>query len=120
MKLKDDFFTVKAFCPTATGVDFTIELNPEHDIFRAHFPDNPITPGVCIIQIVKELTEEMLKQELFFKKANNIKFLNVINPLKNREVVVSISIASEDGTHKVIAVVYNNEQQFAKLSMRGE
>jgi len=118
MKLKDDFFKVKEFCETATGMDYTIELNPEHAIFEAHFPNNPITPGVCIIQIVKELSEEMLKRKLLLQKAKNIKFLNIINPLKNKEVTFSISVSSEcEREHKISAVVYHGENQFSKLSI---
>jgi len=118
MKLKDDFFKVKEFYKTAMGTDYTIELNPEHSIFAAHFPNHPITPGVCIIQIAKELSEEILKRELLLKEAKNIKFLNVIDPLKNKEVTFSISVSSKDEReHKIAAVVYNQNQQFAKLSI---
>ena len=118
MKLKPDFYSIKTISQTATGFDYTIELNPEHFIFKAHFPENPITPGVCIIQIVKELSVEILQCELFLKKINNVKFLNVINPLENKEVTFSISLSSEEeNTHKVSAVVHHNTQNFAKLSM---
>jgi len=118
MKLKDDFFKVNDFCETATGMDYIIELNPEHIIFQAHFPENPITPGVCLVQIVKELSIELLGRNLFLKKLNNVKFLNVINPIENKEVMLSITIASEgEDAHKINTVVYNHNQQFAKLSM---
>ena len=118
MRLKDDFFSIKQFCKTATGMDYIIELNPEHVIYQAHFPNNPITPGVCIIQIVKELTKEMLQCELFLKKVHNVKFLNTINPLENKEVLFSISISSvEVDAHKISAIVANGTHQFAKLSM---
>ena len=118
MKLKDDFFQVTDICPTATGLDYTIALNPEHFIYQAHFPGNPITPGVCIIQIVKELTEEQLQCKLLLKKVNNVKFLNVINPLENKEIVFSISTTSTgDDAHKVSVVISRENQQFAKLSL---
>ena len=35
-----------------------IKLNKDHDIYNGHFPNNPITPGVIIIQIIKEILEE--------------------------------------------------------------
>jgi 3-hydroxyacyl-[acyl-carrier-protein] dehydratase len=118
MKLKDDFFKINDFCQTATGMDYTIALNPDHFIYRAHFPKNPITPGVCIIQIVKELSEEILSRELFLKKINNVKFLNVVNPLENKEVMFSVSVSSEEeGAYKVGAVVSHANNQFAKLSL---
>jgi len=118
MKLKDNFFLVKSFSKTETGLEYTIELNPEHFVYQAHFPENPITPGVCIIQIIKELTIETLNRNLFLKKIHNVKFLYVINPLENKEVVCSISLISEDdSTHKVSAVVNHGDQLFAKLSL---
>ena len=118
MKLKDDFFRVTSFCQTEKGFDYIIELNPNHFIFQAHFPENPITPGVCIIQIIKELSTDLLQSKLFFKKIDNIKFLNVINPLENKEISISISFLQEEkGMHKIRAVVYNHLLQFAKLSM---
>ena len=118
MKLKDTFFRINNFCQTATGFDYIIELNPEHFIYQAHFPENPITPGVCIIQIIKELFAELMQHKLFLKKIYNVKFLNVINPLKNREVTFSISISSEEeNSYKIGVLVYNNDNKFAKLSM---
>ena len=118
MKLKDNFFQVRSFCQTETGFDYIIEFNPEHFIYQAHFPGNPITPGVCIIQIIKELLIEIKQRNLFLKKADNVKFLNVINPLENREITLSISISSnEEDRYKINAVVYDNEKRFAKLSM---
>jgi len=117
MRLKDTFFKIKDTHQTTTGMDYTLVLEPNHPIYQAHFPGNPITPGVCIIQIIKELSMEILQCNLLLKKLNNVKFLNVINPLENKEVVFSVSIAAAEETHKVNAVIYNENQQFAKLSM---
>ena len=118
MKLKDDFFQIKQFCKTEKGGDFTIAFNPEHFIYQAHFPNNPTTPGVCIIQIIKELLNEIVQDDLFLKKVNNVKFLNVINPLENNEVICSLSISlQEDNSYKIDTSVRNENQQFAKLSL---
>jgi len=118
MKLRDNFFRVKEFHPTATGADCTVGLLAEHFIYSAHFPGNPITPGVCIIQIVKELSEELVKRSLFLKEVHNVKFLNVINPLENEQVTFSITLSAEGADHyKVGAVVHNENGRFAKLSI---
>jgi len=118
MKLKHSFFTIISTTKTEMGFDFIVELNSEHFIYQAHFPDNPITPGVCIIQIIKELAIEILQRDLFLKKIHNIKFLNVINPLENKKVTFSITLSSEDeNTHKMGAVVHHETQIFAKLSL---
>ena len=47
------------------NVNAVIELNKDHDIFKGHFPGNPVMPGVCMLQIIKELTEKAVDKSLF-------------------------------------------------------
>ena len=28
-----------------------VEIDPTHPIFEGHFPDQPVLPGVCMVQI---------------------------------------------------------------------
>ena len=55
--LNSTFYTIRKRTDTEGGVDYRVSLNASHIIYEAHFPGNPVTPGVCIIQIVKELVE---------------------------------------------------------------
>jgi len=67
-------------------------MNRDHPIFEGHFPGNPILPGVCTVQIVKELLEMEVKKELMLKKAGNIKYLGFINPLATPEVHFQLAL----------------------------
>ena len=58
-----------------------IRLDQEHPIFDGHFPDNPILPGVCTVQIVTELMGSALGKEFMLTKASNIKYLGFISPV---------------------------------------
>ena len=114
-----DFYQIKAKQHTATGVNFTVRLNPDHFIYAAHFPGNPITPGVCITQIVKELAEDLVQAPLFLKVVKNIKFTQVINPLKHPEVNFILSNPQKDETgYRVTASVESNGDVFAKMSLQ--
>jgi 3-hydroxyacyl-[acyl-carrier-protein] dehydratase len=118
MQLKNDFYSVTKTQQTDNGVNFTVHLNADHFIYAAHFPGNPITPGVCITQIVKELTEELLQKPLFLKVVKNIKFTQVINPLQYPEVIFAISTSKEDETgYKVSVNVECGSEIFAKMSL---
>ncbi|MGJ8744082.1 3-hydroxyacyl-ACP dehydratase [Polaribacter sp.] len=79
----------------------TIKLHEEHAIFKGHFPENPITPGVCMVQILKEITENHFKCTLFLQKISNIKFTALINPFINSELVLEITTQQVDNTIKV-------------------
>ena len=70
--------------PSAKGwVSYDIRLQPDHTIYKAHFPGEPITPGVCVIQIAKELLEDYLQRPLAIKAVKNVKFLAVVSPLQH-------------------------------------
>ena len=53
----DDFYTLSQIEPQGEGKYICrITLNPAHPICGGLLPGNPITPGVFMIQIIKELT----------------------------------------------------------------
>ena len=64
MRLSDDFFYVIKREERCDKQCFTIRLNGEHEIFKAHFPGEPITPGVCQLQMVVECAEQLLNTVL--------------------------------------------------------
>lgn len=96
-----------------------IALLPDSVIYRAHFPGQPITPGVCIIQMATELLEELLHTRLELSVVSNAKFLSVIQPEQTPEVVYRFQKMVEDeaGNLKVSVCVSRDEQTFTKLSL---
>ncbi|MCP4976715.1 MAG: 3-hydroxyacyl-ACP dehydratase [Maribacter sp.] len=78
-----------------------IKLHKEHEIFKGHFPGNPVMPGVCMIQIIKELTEQAVGKELFLSISSNIKFMAVINPEINDALRFNLVINQMEDVIKV-------------------
>lgn len=93
-----------------------VKLNKEHEIYAAHFPGNPITPGVCIIEILKAIVIKQFEKELVFNQVSNIKFLKVISPVDNPDVEYQIKYTASDLGIKVNVVVKNEESVFTKIS----
>jgi 3-hydroxyacyl-[acyl-carrier-protein] dehydratase len=63
-----------------SGIMAGIKLDGRHPVFKGHFPENPVLPGVCTVQIIKELLEESFHKSLIMTKAGNIKYLGFVNP----------------------------------------
>lgn len=80
MRLADDFFRVVSKECTDELIRFKVRMNSEHPIYKAHFPDNPITPGVCLLQIATELLEGKMGQRLSLLKLTRMKFRHVVRP----------------------------------------
>lgn len=118
MKLSDSLYTVISECQIENGYEFDIELNPEHFIYKAHFPGEPITPGVCIMQIAVELFELAVKTPIALSCVKNIKFLRIISPAEITKVRYALQkITREDGELKVQVVVSSDSDIYAKLSL---
>jgi 3-hydroxymyristoyl/3-hydroxydecanoyl-(acyl carrier protein) dehydratase len=119
MQLLHNFYTIASKRQSGTEWQYTLALNGEHFVYAAHFPGKPITPGVCIIQMVQELAEEVVQRRLALRVVKNVKFMQVIDPRVYPRIAVSIAVADELPTgYKVTATVSSGELLFAKLSLR--
>src|SRR5690349_7128549 len=114
-----DFYKINQVTSQAEGnktkIAAHLTINKSHPIFDGHFPGLPIVPGVCMVQIVKEITEYQLSKKLVMTSASNIKFLSVINPLKNNEVNAEIVLAPTSNSFDVEAKLFFGELTFFKI-----
>ncbi len=118
MILLDKFYSIQQQTENESDVEYIITLNSEHFIYEAHFPGHPITPGVCIIQICKELMELHSKKMLLIQKIHNVKFLSIIDPVVTVTIKVSFSkIIDIEGGYKCSALVHWEDVQYAKLNL---
>jgi len=118
MKLLNSLYTIVEDRPAEGSHDYVIKLDPEHFIYKAHFPGEPITPGVCILQTAQELMGEALGEKLEVSTVKNVKFLRVISPLETPVVCYSVQkLVREEDTAKAQVTVTAGEDIYAKLSL---
>ena len=82
MKLLNSLYSIVSESVTESGRDYNIVLDAEHFIYKAHFPGEPITPGVCIMQIAVELLSLHCGKPLAIDTVKNIKFLDFFSGLE--------------------------------------
>lgn len=91
MSLFNDFYSIEEFNVSAENTaTVLLHLNKNHPIFTGHFPDQPVAPGVCMMQIIKELGEKWANTSLQLKIARNVKFTAIINPEENEKINVEL------------------------------
>ena len=94
-----------------------IRLNPESAIYRAHFPGNPVTPGVCQVGIVEELVGKICGKALILKEVKVLKFTDILHPSKE-EVEIRFDKLEADGDAVVAkGTVRSDEDIFTKFSL---
>ncbi len=119
MRLKDDFYTITSVTEVDGRKLYVLHLNPDHFIFKAHFPGEPITPGVCLQQMAVELAEEAAGQPLQLSYVKNVKFLSVVSPLQTPDFQICINKFTVDEAAGSVAVQMTAQTpdiQLAKLS----
>ena len=118
MKLQDNLFTILSQQEVEGLPAFQLRIHPEWPIYKAHFPGHPITPGVCIVQMVQELLQLALNRDVTLRKAKNVKYLAIISPEEVSDLTVSFTKieVQEDGSLKVQAQVAAGETIYTKLS----
>jgi 3-hydroxyacyl-[acyl-carrier-protein] dehydratase len=115
MILLNDFYTLSNYEPSPGSVKATISINRNHRILDGHFPGLPIVPGVCMMQIIRELMEVTSGKGLKLVAADNMKFLSVINPDQNHLVDVSINYSELPDQFMVSATLFAEKIIFFKL-----
>lgn len=115
--LQDDFFTISSIQKENDSFKIILELNAIHKIFEGHFPGQPVVPGACMLQMVKEVTENILSKKIQLTKADNVKFLQLINPNEHRTLQMDLTVhISEDRIANVFANLSNGSSVCFKFS----
>jgi len=115
--LLKDFYTIKSI-DKKDDHNYVVVLfiNEKHEVFNGHFPGNPIMPGVCMMQIIKELTEQLTETTLVMQSLSNVKFMALINPNVNPELKLELNITTtEEDLVKVKNTTYFGETVALKL-----
>jgi len=117
MPAKDDaLFKISKFEQHDGLVGATLEIDKDCDVFTGHFPGQPVVPGACMLQIVKEVQEIALGTPLRLKKAEYLKFITMINPENTPSVEMDITykVVSE-GHIRVTAKLTNGAVVYFKF-----
>jgi 3-hydroxyacyl-[acyl-carrier-protein] dehydratase len=95
---------------------FQLELNPDHPVYKGHFPGNPVVPGVCQVQIISELLSVITGCRLRLRNSDNVKFLSMIVLDKIRTIDAELRVRTEDNRNiSTNAVLKSGETIFIRF-----
>ena len=117
--LVEDFYKITGLESRENLIVGEIQLNPEHPLYRGHFPQQAVVPGVMQIQIIKELMEAALVSTMMIKEVIVAKYLRLITPFETSELQIQIDYKStETGEYLANAVVSKGETTFSKVKLK--
>jgi 3-hydroxyacyl-[acyl-carrier-protein] dehydratase len=89
--LKDHFYHIISTNHQDHTIAVTLQLNIDHVIFGGHFPGQPVVPGACMLQIVKDVLNNTLNIDYQLKKADHLKFIAPVDPRMVDELELKLS-----------------------------
>lgn len=114
--LLSDFYTVKHHEDIAEGkFQATVLLNAGHPVFKGHFEQMPVVPGVFQTQLIKELLQEQLKENLLMSAGDNIKFMSMIVPGQHPEISIEVSYRKDENKYIAEARLFAENTTFTKF-----
>jgi 3-hydroxyacyl-[acyl-carrier-protein] dehydratase len=116
MILKDNFYLINELLFEENTISAKLQLNADHPIFEGHFPNNPVTPGVIEMEIIKEVVGLAIEQPVKMKAMSSCKFLTILNPNDTPEIMVNITILEREGQRiRISGSISDAEKAFMKI-----
>jgi 3-hydroxyacyl-[acyl-carrier-protein] dehydratase len=115
--LINDLYTISSLNETDGCIYASILLSEKHAIFSGHFPGHPVLPGVCMLEMITEITGENKKQAFRISGAPMIKFLRMIDPGVNPQLNLEIKYESIPGGISVDGRIFYADLVFMKFRM---
>lgn len=113
MLQKSDFFAIESMTHNEAGIEALLHINPAHPVFEGHFPGRPVVPGVCMLQLIKEVAETAVNRNLLLKQASQVKYLQVLVPEYRQSVLLHIEWKQDMAFN---ATLKEGEQTIMKMS----
>lgn len=116
MALIHDFFEIVSLRQSEGKLCCDTRFHPEHVIFQVHFPNKPVTPGTCLLQMVTEILESHLQTTLSLQKATSLKFKRVLTP-NDEPTFVFTKLLQEENQVAATVSVEVEDFQCVKMSV---
>ncbi len=118
--MKTEIYSLSELKKDDASLTASIAYDAVHAVFTGHFPENPIVPGVCTLDMITDVVNEACGGGYVLQAASNVKFLQLIRPTDSPALTMSWS--GPEGALQVQATITLNEvvmMRFGGTYIRG-
>jgi 3-hydroxyacyl-[acyl-carrier-protein] dehydratase len=115
--LLNNLYIIQSLSENDHQIQATIKLAADHAIFKGHFPGQPVLPGVCMMEMVAEITGDHLKKSLRISGGPLIKFLRMIDPQINPVISLEIKYIESGNSIQTNGKIFSGSDSFMKFQL---
>ncbi len=115
MCLENNYYKIISRQSNGLSGVFHIALCPDCDVYRGHFPGNPVSPGVCNIQTIKECAEKLTEQQLQISNIRRCRLTAVATPTTSPELEVDINLTPTETGYIITSTISDNTRTYMEL-----
>lgn len=112
----EEFYNTVSSEKNNSEIFITVQFNPKHPIYKGHFPNQPVVPGIMQIETLTSLINSELELNHELHKVSNVKYLNMIVPSSE---LISFDIKFkhlENNMLKINCIIKNETVTYTKFS----
>lgn len=99
MRLENRYYSIIGIDrQNVTSAVCHVELLPDCEVYRGHFPGEPVCPGVCNMQMIKECAEVVVGKPLHQSSVSQCRLTSLMTPVQCSALDVRVDILSASDT----------------------
>ena len=115
--LRQEIGNMLMFTSVDGGFGAELIVNPNLSVFADHFPDQPILPGICLVQaVLLAAAHHQQVADLRVRTLKNLKFMQPVRPGQRVTIEGKISPVG-DGDFAIKAKLSAENQRCAEISL---
>lgn len=116
MLLENKFYRVLSKeCTEELGCKFHLAILPECKVYDGHFPGEPVCPGVCNIETIKECAIILTGENLRYTSIKQCRLTSLATPDICPEIDVDIALVPKDNGYSLNATISDEKQTYMIL-----
>ncbi len=110
------FYSVISDATTDNTATVAVSINPKHEVYEGHFPNQPVAPGAALTQMVIDEASRLFAHGRMFVGVKQVKFLSVLDPNKTSILTMEYTFVERDALLQFACTGKNEETIFFKIN----
>ena len=94
---------------------YHVAILPDCNVYEGHFPGDPVCPGVCNIETIKECASDLVGRPLRISTIKQCRLTAVATPTVCPEVEVMVKVSVNDDAYAVLATIADDKQTYMEF-----